>query len=100
VAEVEEDGQRRLVGVGRLVADVDHHTAEYAVIITDAWQGRGLGGLLTDYCLNIAEKWGVKRVVAETSRDNVKMLATFRSRKYELDDKSDEEIVFVSKDVD
>ena len=50
--------QRKLVGVGRLVADPDHETAEYAVLVTDAWQNRGLGGVLTDYCLEIAARLG------------------------------------------
>ena len=54
VAEVEEEGQRKLIGVGRLVADADHEAAEYAVIVVDRWHGHGLGGLLTDYCLEIA----------------------------------------------
>ena len=70
VAEVEEEGQRKLLGIGRLVADVDHQTAEYAVIVVDRWQGRGLGGMLTDYCLELAKKWGVKQVVAEIAKDN------------------------------
>ena len=43
VAETGEGGQRRLVGVGRLVADPDHETVEYAVLVSDAWQNRGLG---------------------------------------------------------
>ena len=85
VAEVEEEGQRKLIGIGRLVADVDHQTAEYAVIVVDRWQGRGLGGMLTDYCLELAKKWGVKQVVAEIAKDNGRMLATFRNRGFEID---------------
>jgi acetyltransferase len=90
VAEVEEDGapgtpgRRHLVGIGRLVADADHQTAEYAVIVTDRWQRRGLGGMLTDYCLDLAKSWGVQRVVAEMSKDNRRMIATFRSRGFEI----------------
>jgi acetyltransferase len=99
VAEVEEDGQRKLIGVGRLVADMNHEAAEYAVIVVDRWHGHGLGGLLTDYCLEIAKKWGVQRVVGETSKDNTRMLATFRNRGFELDDQREEDVVFVSKAV-
>jgi len=84
VAEIAEAGQRKLIGIGRLVADADHQTAEYAVIVTDRWQGRGLGGILTDYCLELAKTWGVKRVVAEISKDNSRMLATFRNRGFEV----------------
>ena len=100
VAEVEEDGQRKLIGVGRLVADVDHEVAEYAVIVADRWHGHGLGGLLTDYCLEVAEKWGVKKVVAEVAKDNVRVLATFRHRGFELDGDQEEDVVLASKSVE
>ncbi len=43
VAQREEGGQRKLIGVGRLVADPDHETEEYAVLITDAWQKKDQG---------------------------------------------------------
>ena len=60
VSEVVEDGKRVLTGVGRLVADPDLETAEYAVLVSDRWQNRGLGGLLTDKCMEIAREWGIK----------------------------------------
>jgi len=90
VAEVQEagapgtPGRRKLAGIGRLVADADHQTAEYAVIVADRWQDRGLGGTLTDYCLELAKSWGVRRVVAEMSKDNRRMIATFRSRGFDI----------------
>ena len=99
VAEVEDEGQRRLIGLGRLVADVDHETAEYAVIVADRWQGNGLGGVLTDYCLEVAQRWGVRRLVAETTKYNTRALATFRSRGFEMDDTKEEDVVLVTKEV-
>ena len=99
VAEVEEEGQRKLIAVGRLVADVDHTTAEYAVIVVDRWHGHGLGGLMTDYCLEVAKKWGVKRVVAEVSKENGRMLATFRNRGFEINDAQEQDVALVSKSV-
>ncbi len=99
MAEVEENGERKLISVGRLVADVNHEMAEYAVIVVDRWHGHGLGGMLTDYCLEVAKRWGVKRIVAETSKDNVRMLATFRNRGFSVNDKQEEDVVLVSKDV-
>ena len=100
VAEVEEEGERKLIGVGRLVADMNHEDAEYAIIVADRWHGHGLGGTLTDYCLEVAKKWGVKRVVAETSKDNHRMLATFRNRGFELDEDREEDVVFASKSLE
>ena len=53
VAELETDGTRKIIGVARLVADADHSVAEYAILLADEWQGRGLGNILTDFCFDI-----------------------------------------------
>jgi acetyltransferase len=100
VAEVGTNGSRKLIGVGRLVADMNHETAEYAVIVADQWHSKGLGGTLTDYCCEVARKWGVKQIVAETSKDNARMLATFRNRGFSLDEEKEEDVVLVRKDLD
>ncbi len=99
VAEVEEEGQRKLIAVGRLVADMNHEVAEYAVIVVDRWHGHGLGGMLTDYCLEVAKRWGVKRVVAETSKENARMLATFRNRGFQINDEQEQDVVLVSREL-
>ena len=84
VAESGENGDRRLVGVGRLIADPDHETVEYAVLITDSWQQKELGSLLTDFCLDIAQRWNLKRVVAQTTTDNRPMISIFEKRGFEV----------------
>jgi len=97
VAEVEEEGRCRLVGVGRLVADADHETAEYAVMVVDDWQGRRLGSLLTDYSLEIARRWGVREVIGETGADNFRMLSLFRNRGFTLSRDEDPTTVVARK---
>jgi acetyltransferase len=85
VAEVREaDGSVRLAGVGRLVADPDRRCAEYAVLVADPWQGRGLGDVLTDCCLEVARSWGVEKVYAETTPENVRMVALMRDHGFEI----------------
>jgi acetyltransferase len=78
VAEVEEDGHKKLIGVGRLISDPDVVIAEYAVLITDAWQKKDLGQILTAYCVEIAQQIGIRRVSAETTKDNKAMIAVFK----------------------
>ena len=99
VAEVEEDGRRKLIGVSRLAADANHEVAEYAVLVVDRWHGHGLGSVLTDYSLDVAKRWGVKRVVAETSRDNSRMMAIFRNRQFEIDEQGEQDVVLVRKEL-
>jgi len=84
VAEIGEGDARRLVGVGRLIADPGHQEGEYAVLVVDEWQHRDLGGLLTDYCLEIARGWKLGRVVAQTTTDNHPMIAVFERRGFEV----------------
>ena len=97
VAELEEDEERKLIGVGRLVADADHTNAEYAVLVADAYQGIGLGSLLTDDCLEICSRWGIGTVVAETSPANHRMLSIFEHRGFQLDRTVSSDVVLGSK---
>ncbi len=98
VAEVVENDRKKLVGVGRLVADPDHEDVEYAILIADAWQNRDLGHHLTEYCLEVAGKWKLKRMVAQTTADNSRMIALFRKHQFEM--YTEDETVFVSKALD
>ena len=94
-----EDGEKRLIGVGRLIADPEHETVEYAILIIDEFQNRDLGGLLTDYCLDIARKWGLRKVVAQTTADNHRMLALFKKRGFTIHTDSRTSTVDVEKDL-
>ncbi|HDR50336.1 MAG TPA: GNAT family N-acetyltransferase [Mariniphaga anaerophila] len=84
VAEVEEEGKKKLIGVGRLIADPDVEMMEYAVLITDAWQKKELGYMLTEYCMEIAKMRDVKQLVAETTRDNKPMISVFRKLNFKI----------------
>ena len=82
VAEHGNDQNRKLLGVGRLVADPGLESAEYAVLVGDPWQNRGLGGILTDFCERIANTWGAKRIEAQTTSSNSRMVSLFVNRRW------------------
>lgn len=85
VAELEdEQGNKELLGVGRLISDPDLEVMEYAILITDKWQKKELGLTLTKYCLNIAKTRGIKRLAAETTRDNKPMISVFRKLNFKI----------------
>lgn len=100
VAELEEDGERKMAGVGRLVVGADPRNAEYAVFVADPWQGKGLGNRLTDYALEIAATRGVAHVAAETTPDNSRMLTIFRNRGFRTEHRPDEGVVLAHKDLE
>ncbi len=100
VAEHEkEDGQKELIGVGRLIADPDVEMMEYAILITDAWQKKELGFMITNYCLDIAKGRNIKRLAAETTRDNKPMISVFRKLNFKIRFNEDT-TVSVSKDLE
>jgi len=98
VAEVEEEGKKKLIGVGRLIGDPDVEVMEFAILITDAWQKKELGFTLTNYCLEIAKMRGVKILAAETTKDNKPMISVFRKLNFKIRFNEDT-TVSVNKDI-
>lgn len=84
VAECDQSDQQSLIGVGRLVLGTDRNSADYAVLVADPWQGKGLGALLTDYCLDIADQMGVRHLTAEATADNERALNLFAGRGFRI----------------
>lgn len=98
VAEVEEEGKKKLIGVGRLIADPDVEVMEFAILITDAWQKKELGFTITNYCMEIAKMRGIKILAAETTKDNKPMISVFRKLNFKIRFNEDT-TVSVSKDI-
>jgi acetyltransferase len=84
VAEIIDDGIKKLIGVGRLIADPDHETVEYAILIPDAWQQKDLGNIITDFCMEVALGRKFKKIVAQTTTDNKRMISVFQKRGFEI----------------
>ncbi|MGB9893614.1 MAG: GNAT family N-acetyltransferase, partial [Candidatus Saccharicenans sp.] len=97
VAELQEGNKKRILGIGRLTADPTRTVAEYAVLVQDNWQNKGLGGLLTDYCTEIARAWGVKKIIAYTTTDNPRMIAVFQKRDFEIRQDPQSSLVEIQK---
>jgi len=94
VAEITKNDNRKLIGVGRLIADTNQETAEYAILITDDWQNKGLGNILTKYCMEISKELGLKRIIAETTADNKPMIAIFKKLKFRIHFAADSTVNF------
>ncbi|MEW5923996.1 MAG: bifunctional acetate--CoA ligase family protein/GNAT family N-acetyltransferase [Candidatus Zixiibacteriota bacterium] len=99
VAEVQDGDKRKLIGVGRLIADPDHETVEYAILITDAWQKKELGSRLTEYCMEVARKWELKKIVAQTTTDNRPMIAVFQKLGFDITYNEKDATVDVEKEL-
>ena len=97
VAEANVCGTRRLLGVARAVTDVIRGRAEFGILVTDAWQGKGLGNLLTAYCLKNLDRTQIREVYAVTSSTNTRMIRVFRRYGFDLRPADDPTILLATK---
>jgi len=68
-------GASELLGVGRLVRQGDGSEAELGLLVTDRWQGCGVGTELLTRLIEIAQHEGIERIRAEMLSENHAMLA-------------------------
>src|ERR1700754_3767553 len=69
VAVIDEDGRPAIAGGSRYVV-IRPGVAEGAFIVVDAWQGQGIGSLLTRHLTGLARSAGLKHLVADVLPDN------------------------------
>lgn len=74
MAEYTVGGERRSVGVSRLLAQPDGKTAEFAVLVADDFVGNGLGLKLTDMLIGIAKEKGVQSIYGIVLNANLRMV--------------------------
>jgi acetyltransferase len=67
-------GPEVMMGVCRLVMEANRETAEFAVIVADPWQGKGLGPKLLEQVIAIAREQGVRLLWGEVLATNQPML--------------------------
>jgi RimJ/RimL family protein N-acetyltransferase len=63
-----------LIGVGRYERTSDPGLVELALLVADAWQGRGLGRILLREVLRAADANGIHRFRADVLAENRRML--------------------------
>ena len=85
VAELTEEGRRRILGVARLSIEPDGKNGELAFIVSDKWQGLGLGTKMVDYVLEIAKEMGVETVYAIMLPDNKRALSLTQKMGFNLE---------------
>ena len=90
IAQLEEDGKKKMAGVVRLISDQYNENAEFAIVVADPWHGLGLGGELADYVLEIAKKRGIHKIYAYVLSNNHIMIRMFKNRGFSIKQIEDE----------
>ena len=93
VAIDEQQASPHIAGVSRYYLRRETGDAEFAVVIGDAWQGRGLGTQLMRRLIAIAKESGVKRFVGQILAENGPMLQLMRQLGFCLESTKDPGVI-------
>ncbi len=79
----EEQGEKML-GVSRIIAEPGGEESEFSVLVSDPWQGKGIGAALLSHCLYIAQERGYKHIWGLVLPENKNMLALGRKLEFKV----------------
>ncbi|UCH31666.1 MAG: bifunctional acetate--CoA ligase family protein/GNAT family N-acetyltransferase [Candidatus Bathyarchaeota archaeon] len=74
IAEIEDDNARKIIGVVRLIILPGQKAGEFAVVVSDQWQGLGLGSKLVDCIVKIGKDMKLKTIHGDILSQNLRML--------------------------
>jgi acetyltransferase len=80
-----ENNERIILGIGRLGKLTDGKKAEFAIVVSDRWQNRGLGTELLKRLLQVARGEKIERVFATILAQNLEMQRIAEKLGFKLD---------------
>ncbi|MBT8441303.1 MAG: GNAT family N-acetyltransferase, partial [Gammaproteobacteria bacterium] len=85
IAVDDSSGEERQVGVARYITLPDEATCEFAIVVGDDWQGRGLARLLMGDLIAAARDAGLKKMYGTTLKENRGMLELAGNLGFEIE---------------
>ena len=73
VLRIGESGEEE-IGVARYVIDPDRANCEFAIVVADAWQKRGIGARLMNALISHLQASGVKQISGSVLKSNSAMI--------------------------
>jgi len=74
IAETREEDRKAEVGVSRLILESNKKKGEFAVVVSDKYQAKGLGVKLVDMLIEVAKEKGVESIYGIIMGENLKMI--------------------------
>lgn len=94
IATIESDGAEKQIGVARYVTTLGEESCEFAIVIADDWQGRGLATRLLKSLIDIARDRRLRFMEGVVLRENRNMLSLAESIGFDLSpDEQDPDVV-------
>jgi acetyltransferase len=86
IAEINDEGKRRMLGVSRIIMTPGQSDeAEFALIVSDEWQRKGLGSEFLDYTIEVARDKGLQKITGIVLKDNIPMITLCKEKKFKIE---------------
>ncbi len=92
-------GKYEILGVGRMSKVHGSSMAEFAVVVSDQWQNKGLGAELTKRMVDVARHEKVKHLVAYTLAENHHMQTLSKKLGFQIKHSADNSEVTIEMDL-
>jgi len=77
VATIKKEGTERIIGVARYSRDKSTGFAEFAIVVADEWQNKGVGSELFNYLIKVAKMKGIRGFIGYVLDTNVRAYRLF-----------------------
>jgi len=92
VAELTENGHKKILGVVRLSLEPNRKNGEIAFIVADSWQGLGLGTKMVDYMIEICKDMEVETIYGIMLPDNLRAIGLLKKMGFDIEYLDDETV--------
>jgi acetyltransferase len=84
IAVLESHDKETELGVARYVMNPDGDSCEFALVVADRWQNRGIGSRLMNALIEAARERGIERMEGEILANNQNMLKLTKNLGFSL----------------
>ncbi|MFZ2470825.1 MAG: GNAT family N-acetyltransferase [Methanothrix sp.] len=90
LAVIVEKEKEFIIGLGQYELNSDMHSAEVALVVSDKFQGRGVGTEILSYLIYLAKRQGLLGFTGEVLVENMSMVRLFEKMGFDTEKRSEE----------
>ncbi|MDD2835914.1 MAG: GNAT family N-acetyltransferase [Methanothrix sp.] len=92
LATIMEKEKEIIIGLGQYELNSDMHSAEVALVVSDKFQGLGIGRELLSYLIYLAKRQGLLGFTGEVLVENRSMIRLFEKMGFDTEKRSEEDV--------
>jgi acetyltransferase len=93
IAMVNRGGEDEQIGVARYVTNIDRKSCEFALVVSDAWRGRGIAHHLMRELMDVARDRDLETIEGQVLANNRRMLGLMTALGFQIERDSEDESI-------